>query len=518
MPLAPYNWYDETNPDTRQDTVSQTTPGTVNDTGRSQLLQTQTGSTLDTGTLADWSADTAQFPTSVVAQGPVGTRWFDQSIQLSGPDGDDIGMVATTAIPALLDISKPLHFLFKTTITGSQEKNNVRIRLWHNYSEEPNNYTELNAGNVRGMGTGFFALPIVPEWINYSGALQDGTDSERGWNPQQSTDNPTLLSRGSAGHWNPLLGIKRIEIALLNYEDTWPIYFGGIIHGYRTDPAVAICMDDARNSMLTQYPSFPGADPNKVGKTVFDYLQERELSCTIGVIRTSVGDAGYLSTAQLNALHMRGFEVGVHGADPLSSGSSPFTDPDDAFDAIGDDNDNAVPDGVLWNRDYVLSVSSNGANSYMYPLNAYRSSGVVWMEGLFDRFEQANFEVARGSFPGWFSFPIGNWTDAKPTWYGFTCYDLENGAADTTANDMFPTFGALKNGIQSLKRIGATTVLQCHNLTTRGARPSDSDTPAVGITTMYVEDLFEVIDYCIDNDVRLLSLGGVVRELKRAGA
>lgn len=515
MPSQHYARYSQTEPGTSTSALElQTSAGTQNELATAGLLSVSRGTIIDDADLSNWSVDSA-FPATTLSAGADGTRWFPQSIAIGGPTSSsstDYGMERDVSVGAITDLTLPIHVLLHVYFAGvtlSPPRNAIQVTLWHDHSGSPNDYSVFTADSSNYQCVGFTPFVIIPDWVNHSGSLQDGTDSERGYCPKQVTSSPVLMARGSAGHWQPGQGISRINITLVGHASSnGPVTYGGMLHGWRVTPSVAFCMDDARiNVLSTTYPSFVGADANKVGKNAYQYLKEKGMAATIGVIREDSESGGYLDNDDLVSLDADGFEICPHGASALTT--SPFSDADDAFDGTGVVGGSNQTDGVLWNREYTSTISSRGAGTYIYPTNNYRSAQAAYQQQLWSRFDSESFRIARTSWPGWFMFPIGEWVDAKPSWYAFPGMDMETGSGDSSTTDMYPTHGALKIGLQQLIYAGGAAALQLHNLTARNAVPSDSDTPATGATTMYIEDLFEIIDWLADreDEIKVLTLG-----------
>lgn len=113
----------------------------------------------------------------------------------------------------------------------------------------------------------------------------------------------------------------------------------GIWKWHRMRPTVTLQFDDG---WLTQYTS------------AFQYMAARGLVGDVGVIKVRVGNAGYMSLAQMQEMYSAGWGMVVHGDKPHNDAS--FT------------TQQQIIDDIVLNRDYILDkFGDRGAHHYIYP-------------------------------------------------------------------------------------------------------------------------------------------------------
>ncbi len=189
-------------------------------------------------------------------------------------------------------------------------------------------------------------------WTNYyfwANSTQPGTQLKNGWN--EISIAKTKFSSGGSPSWSS--AIKRIKFRATGVTGQSAfVTFDSLRKEYTSTPVVSLVFDDNVDDVFT---------------TAYPLMAANDQKGTLYVVKDWVGDAGYMSAAQIQSLYAAGWTIGNHTASHTDLTS---------LDAAG------ITTQVSDCHDYLHSIGIAGIHHLAYPYGSVNTTVYNVVKGL----------------------------------------------------------------------------------------------------------------------------------------
>lgn len=170
------------------------------------------------------------------------------------------------------------------------------------YLPASSNYTSLTLylGTTPAWTAGTWTYATIQ---GYEG-VRDQATFKTGWNnllfnrASFSGGTPTLLD-------DPTNVFTTARITIV--ANKGPIYIDSLLFGGPSKPKVLVMFDDGQSDIFQVNDSVFGS-----GKSAFDYMRDKKIKATEYIVPNVVGNSGYLTLAQIQALYNAGWDIANH--------------------------------------------------------------------------------------------------------------------------------------------------------------------------------------------------------------